>query len=105
VTATVTWWGHSTSTWRDTGTTVLFDPVLTARLGHLRRVRGPLPPARAALADLVLLSHLHADHTHLPSLRLVAGPADVVGAAGGGRRRPPPPPPPAGSSPPLPSTD
>ena len=29
--------GHSSSTWQDGQTTVLFDPVLTARLGHLRR--------------------------------------------------------------------
>ena len=70
VTGTLTWWGHSTCTWQDGGTTVLFDPVLTARLGHLRRVRGPVPPPHAAHADLILISHLHADHTHLPSLRL-----------------------------------
>jgi L-ascorbate metabolism protein UlaG (beta-lactamase superfamily) len=85
VTGTLTWWGHSTSTWRDGDTTVLFDPVLTARLGHLRRVRGPVPPAHAARADLVLISHLHADHTHLPSLRRI--PASAVLIAPVGSRR------------------
>jgi L-ascorbate metabolism protein UlaG (beta-lactamase superfamily) len=85
MTGTLTWWGHSTSTWRDGATTVLFDPVLTARLGHLRRVRGPLPPPQAAQADLVLVSHLHADHTHLPSLRLIP-PSAVLIAPTGSRR-------------------
>jgi L-ascorbate metabolism protein UlaG (beta-lactamase superfamily) len=85
VTGTLTWWGHSTSSWRDGGTTVLFDPVLTARMGHLRRVRGPVPPSQAAQADIVLISHLHADHTHLPSLRLVPAPAVLIAPAGSRR--------------------
>ncbi len=85
MTATLTWWGHSTSTWQDSDTTVLFDPVLTARLGHLRRVRGPVPPAHAAHADIVLISHLHADHTHLPSLRLIPASAVLIAPAGSRR--------------------
>jgi L-ascorbate metabolism protein UlaG (beta-lactamase superfamily) len=85
MTATLTWWGHSTSTWQDGGTTVLFDPVLRARLGHLRRVRGPVPPPQAAQADLILISHLHADHTHLPSLQLVPTSAVLVAPAGSRR--------------------
>jgi L-ascorbate metabolism protein UlaG (beta-lactamase superfamily) len=85
MTATLTWWGHSTSTWVDAGTTVLFDPVLTARVGHLRRVRGPVPPPQAAHADLILISHLHADHTHLPSLRLIPTSAVLIAPAGSRR--------------------
>ncbi|MFL6044726.1 MAG: MBL fold metallo-hydrolase [Propionibacteriaceae bacterium] len=85
MTGTLTWWGHSTSTWRDGDTTVLFDPVLTGRLGHLRRVRGPVPPAHAARGDLVLVSHLHADHTHLPSLRLIPASAVLIAPAGSRR--------------------
>jgi L-ascorbate metabolism protein UlaG (beta-lactamase superfamily) len=85
VTATLTWWGHSTITWLDGGTTLLFDPVLTARLGHLRRVRGQVPPPYAAHADVILISHLHADHTHLPSLRLVPAGAVLVAPAGSRR--------------------
>jgi L-ascorbate metabolism protein UlaG (beta-lactamase superfamily) len=85
VTATLTWWGHSTSTWQDGDSTVLFDPVLTARLGHLRRVRGPVPPPQAAQADLVLVSHLHADHAHLPSLRQIPASASLVVPAGSRR--------------------
>lgn len=64
----VTWWGHATATVRDSGVTVLTDPLLVPRLAHLRRRRGALPPPTVALADVVLVSHLHADHLHLGSL-------------------------------------
>ncbi|WP_030560939.1 MBL fold metallo-hydrolase [Streptomyces aureocirculatus] len=69
---TVTWWGHATCTVEDSGIRVLTDPLFVRRLAHLRRRRGALPPARAAAADVVLLSHLHADHLHVPSLARVA---------------------------------
>lgn len=61
--------GHSTVRLELAGTVVLTDPVLTGSVGPLRRVHRT--PARAdwADADLVLLSHLHGDHLHLPSLR------------------------------------
>ncbi|MEU3190440.1 MBL fold metallo-hydrolase [Streptomyces sp. NPDC006992] len=68
----VTWWGHATATVRDSGVTVLTDPLLVRRLAHLRRRRGALPPPHAARADLVLVSHLHADHLHLGSLAMLA---------------------------------
>ncbi|MFH9070742.1 MBL fold metallo-hydrolase [Streptomyces alboflavus] len=69
---TVTWWGHATCTVEDSGTRVLTDPLFVRRLAHLRRRRGALPPAQAAVADVVLLSHLHADHLHVPSLARLA---------------------------------
>jgi L-ascorbate metabolism protein UlaG (beta-lactamase superfamily) len=56
----------------DSGTTLLTDPVLSDRLLHLRRMAGPTPQLPGA-PDAVLLSHLHADHFHLPSLRAVPG--------------------------------
>ncbi len=65
----VVWWGHSTATVEDGGVRVLTDPVLVDRLGHLRRRRGATPGTDARRADVVVLSHLHADHLHLPSLR------------------------------------
>lgn len=68
----VTWWGHATATVEDRGVRLLTDPVLTARLAHLTRRRGPLPGPEALRADAVLVSHLHADHLHLPSLRRLA---------------------------------
>ncbi|MHC0432174.1 MBL fold metallo-hydrolase [Streptomyces sp. O3] len=68
----ITWWGHASCTVEDTGVRVLTDPLFARRLGHLRRRRGGLPPPRAAAADAVLVSHLHADHLHLPSLARLA---------------------------------
>jgi L-ascorbate metabolism protein UlaG (beta-lactamase superfamily) len=56
----------------DAGVTLLTDPVLTDRLAHLRRAAGP-PPRLPGAPDAVLLSHLHADHFHLASLRMVPG--------------------------------
>ncbi|MFI6769044.1 MBL fold metallo-hydrolase [Streptomyces sp. NPDC050355] len=75
----VTWWGHATATVEDSGVRVLTDPLFVRRLAHLRRRRGALPPPEAARADLVLVSHLHADHLHPASLaRLAPGTSLVV---------------------------
>jgi L-ascorbate metabolism protein UlaG (beta-lactamase superfamily) len=71
-TARVTWWGHSTVWLEDSGVRLLTDPLLTNRLAHLRRVAGPTP-ALPGGPDAVLLSHLHADHLHLGSLRKLDG--------------------------------
>ncbi|MFI5618969.1 MBL fold metallo-hydrolase [Streptomyces sp. NPDC051567] len=68
----VTWWGHATCTVEDSGVRLLTDPLFARRLAHLRRRRGAVPPPEAAVADAVLVSHLHADHLHLPSLALLA---------------------------------
>lgn len=65
----VTWWGHATCTVELGGVRVLTDPVLTRRVAHLSRSGSPDPPPDAARADVVVVSHLHADHLHLPSLR------------------------------------
>ncbi|WP_370618751.1 MBL fold metallo-hydrolase [Mumia sp. Pv 4-285] len=73
----VTWWGHSTSTIELGGIRVLTDPVLVDRFVHLAR-RSPSPDASAAVADLVLVSHLHLDHFHLPSLRRIAAGTPIV---------------------------
>jgi L-ascorbate metabolism protein UlaG (beta-lactamase superfamily) len=62
-----TWWGHATTTVELGGTKVATDPVLPDRLLHLVRF-GATPEPAAAYADLVLVSHLHHDHCHLPSL-------------------------------------
>ncbi|MFF7362150.1 MBL fold metallo-hydrolase [Streptomyces sp. NPDC008125] len=68
----VTWWGHATCTIEDSGVRVLTDPLFVRRFAHLRRRAGAVPPPSAALADVVLVSHLHSDHLHLPSLARVA---------------------------------
>jgi L-ascorbate metabolism protein UlaG (beta-lactamase superfamily) len=70
--------GHSTVRIELAGRTVLTDPVLTPGVGPLRRVV-PMPdPSTWAGVDLVLLSHLHGDHLHLPSLRMLARLDDKV---------------------------
>ncbi|MET8952512.1 MBL fold metallo-hydrolase [Streptomyces sp. NPDC004393] len=68
----VTWWGHATCTVEDSGVRVLTDPLFARRLAHLRRRRGAPPPPEAAVADLALVSHLHADHLHVRSLARLA---------------------------------
>ncbi|MFD1813675.1 MBL fold metallo-hydrolase [Rhodococcus gannanensis] len=67
----IRWLGHATVALTDGATTVLTDPVLTGRVGHLRRRRGGNPLPLLGRPDVALLSHLHADHTHLPSLALL----------------------------------
>jgi L-ascorbate metabolism protein UlaG (beta-lactamase superfamily) len=77
--------GHSTVRIDLAGRRVLTDPLLTGGLGPLRRVV-PLPdPAVWAGTDVVLISHLHGDHLHLPSLRLLGTDTKVVVPRGAGR--------------------
>ncbi|MGW2963692.1 MBL fold metallo-hydrolase [Streptomyces sp. NPDC001220] len=64
----ITWWGHATCTIEDSGVRLLTDTLFARRLAHLRRRRGAPPPPEARRADLALVSHLHADHLHVPSL-------------------------------------
>jgi L-ascorbate metabolism protein UlaG (beta-lactamase superfamily) len=78
----LTWVGHATVLIEVGETRIITDPALTHRLAHLRR-RHPEPDV--ASVDSVLLSHLHMDHLHAPSLRRVAGGAHVVAPAGGER--------------------
>ncbi|HET6878283.1 MAG TPA: MBL fold metallo-hydrolase [Jatrophihabitans sp.] len=85
MTIRITWWGHASATVEIGGVQLLTDPLLTARLAHLRRIGSPVPPAEATRPDVVLISHLHHDHLHLPSLRLVRDDAAVLVPAGGGR--------------------
>jgi L-ascorbate metabolism protein UlaG (beta-lactamase superfamily) len=72
----ITWWGHATAAIEIGGRRLLTDPLLTDRLAHLRRIGSPAPGPQAA--DAVLISHLHMDHLHLPSLRRVEADTLVV---------------------------
>ncbi|MEU3344973.1 MBL fold metallo-hydrolase [Streptomyces sp. NPDC006700] len=88
----ITWWGHATCTVEDSDVRVLTDPLFARRLAHLRRRRGAPPPPAARHADVALVSHLHADHLHVPSLaRLEPGtrllvPRGALGVVAGLRR-------------------
>ena len=81
--ARITWLGHATVLIELDGVRLLTDPVLGRRVGPLVRVSGEAVDA-AALApiDSVLLSHLHADHADLGSLRRLHAP--VIGPSGAG---------------------
>jgi len=86
-TVRITWWGHSTVCVEDSGVRLLTDPVITDRVAHLRRRRGSSPtPDDLGELDAVLVSHLHADHLHLPSLRRIVGEATTVVLPAGGAR-------------------
>lgn len=76
--------GHATVLARLGGQVVLSDPVLTRNIGGLRRVAPALDPASWADVSLVLISHLHGDHLHLPSLRLLGTDTRIVVPRGAG---------------------
>jgi L-ascorbate metabolism protein UlaG (beta-lactamase superfamily) len=76
--------GHSTVRVELAGRVVLTDPLLFPAVGLLRRVV-PLPdPSTWADVDLVLISHLHADHLHVPSLRRLGPRPRIVVPRGAG---------------------
>ena len=78
----VTWMGHSTVLVEVDGVRILTDPLVTRRLAHLRR-RAPTPTVDPV--DAVLISHVHMDHLHLPSLRRTASGARLIVPDGAGR--------------------
>ena len=80
----ITWVGHATVALEIGGARLLTDPVLRARLAHLRR-HGPRPrPEVAERIDAALISHLHLDHLHLPSLRMLGRDVRVIVPRGAG---------------------
>ncbi|HUA10806.1 MAG TPA: MBL fold metallo-hydrolase [Solirubrobacteraceae bacterium] len=79
-TTTVAWFGHATVLIEIDGVRLLTDPVLGRRVGPLVRV-APAAPAHGHL-DAVLLSHLHADHADLASLRRVARGTPILAPRG-----------------------
>lgn len=66
----VTWVGHSTVLVEAAGVRLLTDPLLRRRLGHVFRVAGEATQLDQEL-DAVLISHVHFDHLHVPSLRRI----------------------------------
>jgi L-ascorbate metabolism protein UlaG (beta-lactamase superfamily) len=79
----VTYVGHATVELELDGVRLVTDPVLRARIGHLRRVAAPADiPADV---DAVLISHAHHDHLDLPSLRLLAASSFAIVPRGAGR--------------------
>ena len=64
---------------------LLTDPLLRNRVGPLRRIAPPVHPGLSERIDAVMLSHLHADHANVASLRDFAAPTVVFAPRGAGR--------------------
>ena len=78
----LTYVGHSTLLVELGGVRILTDPVLRERIAHIRR-RVPAPAVEELLPlDAVLISHAHADHLDVPSLRRVGGAEQVIAPLG-----------------------
>jgi L-ascorbate metabolism protein UlaG (beta-lactamase superfamily) len=82
--AAVTWLGHATVLLELDGVRLLTDPVLGKRVGPLVRIARPLGVRSVEPVDAVLLSHLHADHVDLPSLRRLPHGLPVFAPRGAG---------------------
>ncbi|MGB0101919.1 MAG: MBL fold metallo-hydrolase [Nocardioides sp.] len=78
----LTWWGHASATVEIGGVRVATDPLLSDRLLHLRRLTAT-PGPEAYDADVVVVSHLHHDHLHLPSLRRFGADVPILVPRGG----------------------
>jgi L-ascorbate metabolism protein UlaG (beta-lactamase superfamily) len=81
--ATIGYVGHSTVDIELDGTRLLTDPLLRARVTHLRRA---VPLGAVPRPDAVLISHGHYDHLDPASLRLLPGSPKFVVPRGLGDR-------------------
>ena len=81
----LTFVGHSTALIEMDGVRVLTDPVLRRRVLHLERRATPPRVSELSHVDLVLVSHLHADHFDPRSLRKLDRGATFVVPCGTGR--------------------
>ncbi len=87
--AGLTWLGHSCVEIRLDNLLLVTDPVLRARIFHLRR-KSSVDPGALDGVDVILISHVHHDHLDLPSLDRLDRGAQVLVPAGAGsllRRR------------------
>jgi L-ascorbate metabolism protein UlaG (beta-lactamase superfamily) len=72
------WLGHASVLIALNGVQLVTDPVLRGRVGPLVRVAPPVRVDGLGRIDAIFLSHLHADHTDLPSLRRIGSRTDVL---------------------------
>ena len=79
----VDWVGHSTVVAHVGGLRIATDPLLFQRVAHLRRVKR-VDLALVENVSAVLISHVHMDHLHLPSLRVLGRHIPLVVPAGAG---------------------
>ena len=83
-TTALTWLGHATVLIELDGVRLLTDPVLRDRIGPLVRIAPSVDVEALGHIDCILLSHLHADHAHLPSLRDLADSTAILAPRGAG---------------------
>jgi L-ascorbate metabolism protein UlaG (beta-lactamase superfamily) len=77
--------GHATVGIQLDGVRLLTDPILRPHLGRWLVRRRSLPPISIdEPVDAVLLSHLHADHVDLPSLRRLGRATRLIAPRGAG---------------------
>jgi L-ascorbate metabolism protein UlaG (beta-lactamase superfamily) len=75
----VTWLGHAGFLVQMEGVNVAVDPNWALWHGPVKRVQHPsLWPHDLPVIDLVLVTHAHFDHLHLPSLRKLANGQPIV---------------------------
>ncbi len=87
MTVSVNYLGHATMMFRFGEMNILTDPVLSDRVLHLKRrnfsgrkwIQGQPKP------DIILLSHLHLDHLHIPSLKRLPHDAPLIVPRGSAR--------------------
>jgi len=78
--------GHSTVLLEMNGVRILTDPLLVDRLGPLHRHSDAVAHLlNGVKVDVVLISHAHHDHLHVPSLRRVRGQPRIVVPRGLGK--------------------
>jgi L-ascorbate metabolism protein UlaG (beta-lactamase superfamily) len=75
----VTWLGHAGFLVQIGGQNILIDPNWALWHGPVKRVSHPSVTAAALpYIDLVLITHAHFDHLHLPSLRAIAAGQPII---------------------------
>jgi L-ascorbate metabolism protein UlaG (beta-lactamase superfamily) len=80
----ITWWGHATVDVSLDGVRLLTDPLLRRRVGPLHSLGHRPTEEEVVSVDVVLLSHLHRDHTDVPSLARLPKRTRIVVPFGGG---------------------
>ncbi len=77
----ITYIGHATLCLELDGLRILTDPLLMRRVTHLFRIT-PRPNVKGGRVDAILISHLHGDHVHLPSLRRLGHGIPIIAPRG-----------------------
>lgn len=83
--AAITYIGHATLLLELDGVRLLTDPILLRRIsGFLRRHHLLPSTGEVGPVDAVLLSHMHHDHLHIPSLQMIGRQTHLIVPVGTG---------------------